>query len=513
MIKRQRQENIVRPSRPLFGYLGIWVFGYFGTGKARLGAYLFATMLFAGILNSQAQELAAPDGKKADITKPVKIFILMGQSNMLGFGTISGTAARSLEYACKTEKLYPHLIDAEGYWTVRRDVRNVRVMSSGTGAMSTHNNEWMTMTGKSFGPEIGIGHQLGQAIDEPVMILKSCIGNRSLGWDLLPPGSERYDIGAKTYAGYKDAEASWPKGTEPDEEAGAWYAGMQWDGDIRNAKTVLASLSKHYPGAKEYEVAGFFLWQGDKDRYDAGNAINYEKNLAAFIKALRKEFDAPQAKFVCATLGQTQKGADGNEGHIINGQLNVDGKSGKYPENMGMVATVYAHPLSKGGQSSGHYHGHAQTYMDVGNAMGAAMVQLIKEKPISGSSVALDKIKSAQQVGDIYQLSVLLNAHKESLTPNDVKEVEAQLASADAQKEIGYGKKFHNMIKIYSKSEMRSGGKRSDERAQKYNASFNKMAATFGGSPYAKAAKKAAEELQDPKNPFRPAAYYLKSGE
>jgi hypothetical protein len=41
---------------------------------------------------------------------------------------------------------------------VRRDVRNVRVMSSGMGAMSIHNNERMTMKGKSFGPEIGIGH-------------------------------------------------------------------------------------------------------------------------------------------------------------------------------------------------------------------------------------------------------------------------------------------------------------------------------------------------------------------
>lgn len=44
------------------------------------------------------------------------------------------------------------------------------------------------------------------------MILKSCIGNRSLGWDLLPPGSERYELVVKdkqgvektmVYAGYQ----------------------------------------------------------------------------------------------------------------------------------------------------------------------------------------------------------------------------------------------------------------------------------------------------------------------
>ena len=477
--------------------------------KHRLGVYLCAAMLVIGI-NTSAQELAAPDGKKADITKPVKVFILMGQSNMLGFGTIKGDAERTLEHACKTEGLYPHLIDEEGYWTVRRDVRNVGVISSGTGDMSTHVNDWLTMKGKRFGPEIGIGHHLGQAIDEPVMVLKSCIGNRSLGWDLLPPGSERYEEGGKVYAGYGDSVASWSKGQEP-EQAGGWHAGMQWDGDIRNVKSVLASLGKYYPGAKEYEVAGFFFWQGAKDAGDAGHSKRYEKNLVTFIKALRKAFNAPQAKFVCATLGQTAKGADGNQGHILTAQLNVDGKAGKYPENAGMVATVYSHPLSKGGTANGHYRGHAQTYMNVGNAMGAAMVQLLKEKPISGSSIALDKIKAAQEIGDLYQVSLLLEAHKEELSPAEVTALEAQLA--DAEKEIGYGKKFHTMIKIYTKSEMRSGGKRSDERAQKYKASFSKLATTFGDSPYAQAATKAAQELQDPDNPFRPVDYYLSNGQ
>jgi hypothetical protein len=341
------------------------------------------------------------------------------------------------------------------------------------------------------------------------MVLKSCIGNRSLGWDLLPPGSERYDIGGKTYAGYKDSIASWPKGKEPEGEAGAWYAGMQWDGDIRNVKSVLASLSKYYPGAKEYEVAGFFFWQGAKDSGDAGHSKRYEKNLVAFIKALRSEFNAPDAKFVCATLGQTKKDAEGNEGEILKAVLNVDGNAGKYPENKGMVASVYAHPLSKGGHANGHYLGHAQTYMDVGNAMGAAMVQLIKEKPISGSSVAQGKIKAAQDIGDLYQLSLLLETQKDNLEANAAKELEALLASDEGKKEIAFGKKFHNMIKIYSKSEMRSGRERSDEKAQKYHASFSKLAAGFGDSAYAKAAKKAAQELKDPKNPFRPPAYYL----
>lgn len=35
-------------------------------------------------------------------------------------------------------------------------------------------NEGMKIGGGKIGPEFGIGHQLGAALDEPVMILKSC---------------------------------------------------------------------------------------------------------------------------------------------------------------------------------------------------------------------------------------------------------------------------------------------------------------------------------------------------
>ncbi len=152
---------------------------------------------------------------------------------------------------------------------------------------------------------------------------------------------------------------------------------MQYDGDIANAKQVLAELEKHYPDAKEYEIAGFFFWQGDKDRYDAGLASHYEPNLIHLIEQLRKDFNAPQAKFVCATLGQTEKGAEGNEGLILEAQLAVDGDAGKYPQFKGNVATVYSNPLSHGGASNSHYGGNSETYMDIGEAMGQAMVRLL----------------------------------------------------------------------------------------------------------------------------------------
>ena len=255
------------------------------------------------------QTLPDPDGKPADMSKPVQVYILMGQSNMLNFGKIKGDKDGMLENAVTNKSLYPYLIDDDGNWTVRKDVRNVRVMGSGTGAMRGFNNEWMTIKG-NIGPEIGIGHHVGEVTDAPVMILKSCIGNRALGWDLLPPGSESFEFTDKkgvtwVHPGYKGTPERWVKDTEPKKIG--WYAGMQYDGDTARAKKVLAELDKYYPGAKEYEVAGFFWWQGDRDSRSAALSGRYEKNLVHLIKTLRKDFNAPNANFVCASLGQTKK--------------------------------------------------------------------------------------------------------------------------------------------------------------------------------------------------------------
>jgi hypothetical protein len=52
----------------------------------------------------------------------------------------------------------------------------------------------------------------------------------------------------------------------------------------------------------------------------------------------------------------------------------------KYPEFKGNYATVYTHPLLHSpGSSGGHYGDDAFTYMNVGQAMGQAMVSLLKQ--------------------------------------------------------------------------------------------------------------------------------------
>ncbi|MCX6903505.1 MAG: sialate O-acetylesterase, partial [Verrucomicrobia bacterium] len=261
----------------------------------------------------------------------------------------------------------PSRLDASGDWAERSDVRNVQVMVGRGGGMNVLHNEALKVGKSKIGVEFGFGHQIGDFMDEPVMILKSCIGNRALGWDLLPPGSEGFEFTTQdkktgkevTYVhpGYKGSPERWEKGTEP--KPIEWYAGKQYDDDVANAKKVLSELDKYYPGAKSYEVAGFLWWQGERD-CGSELATRYEQNLVNLIKALRKDFNAPNAKFVIATLGEATQGCGGNTEIVMNAHMAVDGKTGKYPEFKGNVATVYTHDMARGGSGNGHYGGNAK---------------------------------------------------------------------------------------------------------------------------------------------------------
>jgi len=320
---------------------------------------------------------------------------MLGQSNMLGEGKIEGWKDGTLETATRIKGLYPYLLDdATGTWSQVDYIRDVAVMGSGgaTGTIgSLHHNEWLSVNPtkkNTIGPELGIGYAMAiNGTKAPTMLLKSCIGNRALGWDLLPPGTKRWEYtysNGDTYefAGYGESPGKWLKGTTP--TPGSWYAGLQYEGDVNRSKLVLEDLATYFPNADSYEVAGFFWWQGDKDMRDPGYYTQYEFNLVNLIKQLRVEYNAPNAKFVTASLGQTVMGSTGGDGQILDAMLAVDGKSGKYPEFAGNVAAVYTHPLSKGASSSSHYGGNSETYMNIGEAMGAAMNELL-----NGDSVTI----------------------------------------------------------------------------------------------------------------------------
>ena len=348
----------------------------------------------------------------AKISNLVKVFILMGQSNMLGLGHVGPiTFKGSLDYAVKKEHRYRFLVNKLGGWAISKSVRLVFVVpgrienqenritlmnllhqSSKVRGMTVGCNQWLSVRGHRYiGPEFGISHELKKLVHGPVLLLKSCNGNRSIGWDLLPPGSKGYLYTDKQgrvwrYAGYGQTPMKWLKGTpENKRQRVNWYAGKEYDMDVANAKYVLTHLNRFYPGATSYQIVGFFFWQGDKDRYDSGLASHYEENLTHFIQSVRKEFDAPKAPFVLATLGQDVIGSTrGNDGLVLHAQLAVANPA-KHPLFKGNVATVYSHPLSKGGASNSHYNGNAQTYMNVGLAMGKAMDKLLENDKAMGT--------------------------------------------------------------------------------------------------------------------------------
>ncbi|MEO0475494.1 MAG: sialate O-acetylesterase [Planctomycetota bacterium] len=338
-------------------------------------ACLFS-MLLIGLALPAAAELPDPDGKPADMTKPVQVYILLGQSNMVGFG---GT--KNLKTIAPDK--YPYLVNDAGNYTVRQDVRNVFIMASGNNIGKIQHNNWLTIDRGRIGPEIGIGHYVGEHTDAPVLILKSCIGNRSLGWDLLPPGVEAYEHGGKLHPGYRGTPDD-PKGDTGGDMSKGWYAGCQYDGDVKSAKHVLENLDKFYPGAKEYEVKGFFWWQGCKDKGNAAHAERYGMHLAYLLRALRKDFNAPNAFFVGASIGETKEGKGGNEGKMMEGLMALaNSDEEEFKDKAGFV---YSHPLVLGGGSCGHYGNNVQAYMNVGEAMGKEMVRLLEKNGGSSAS-------------------------------------------------------------------------------------------------------------------------------
>lgn len=319
-------------------------------------------------------EIRLEAGKKV----PFKIIYFTNDANGLGW-TARLDVPGSLKTLVKFEGRYPYLMNKKGQWTTRDDVYY-------RGVVTATGSRWLGVSGGRIGPELGFGQAVGEVLDEPVLVLKTSQGNRSLGWDFLPPGRKQYEFEGKIYAGYKQSPLSWGKGSQP--KPINWYAGKQYDECFSAAHEVLNNFDQQFPHWKGrgYEIVGFAWWQGDKDRYNKAHAVKYEENLVHLIKTLRNEFKVPRARFVVATLGQTKKDhvpandQEKNEKLIIEAKFAVDGSSGKYPEFKGNVSTVYTHPLSQGGASNSHYNGNAQTYMDVGFAMGEAMVKLLQKK-------------------------------------------------------------------------------------------------------------------------------------
>ena len=283
----------------------------------------------------------------------------------------------TLATVVKREGKFKYLLDKDANWIERDDVwyRGLitatanKPLSIGCGASSNN-----------IGPELGFGSLIGDFHETPVLLLKASQGNRSLGWDFLPPGSERFQFDGFEYAGYGESPSRWEAGSTP--KPINWYAGKQYDDCFNAAKETLASFSTEFPQWKDrgYEIAGFVWWQGHKDGGEP-YASRYETNLETLIKTLRHEFDSPTAPFVIGTIGFDGWNMSGDHLKVAEAQLAIGANGNQYPDFRGNVITIETRDFWRTEDQSPreqgfHYNQNAETYMLVGEAMARGMIQL-----------------------------------------------------------------------------------------------------------------------------------------
>lgn len=360
--------------------------------RPSLAARLLPTLGCAVALST----LVLAQDKPNEQPPPVEVFVLLGQSNMVGFGSVDAKdQPGTLKAVCDQEPRWRHLRNDDGSWKKLDDVWCVKTtVGQRQGALEPG----FGANQGFIGPELAFGYAVGDAIDAPVLLIKASQGNRSLGWDILPPGSERFEFEGRTYAGYKDDTPSWVEGEE--KKPVNWYAGKQYDDFVKDIREVLADLKRFYPAydGRGYRIAGFGWFQGHKDQNGA-HASRYEQNLVHLIDSLRAEFEAPQAPFVIASIGFQGQAMKGHGLTVLQAQLAVDGTTGKYPRFADNVRSIDTRPFWRGADVSPnkkqdyHYHHNAATYLEVGDAMGRAMVAL---RELRAGDAAADKPTKAK---------------------------------------------------------------------------------------------------------------------
>jgi autotransporter-associated beta strand protein len=342
--------------------------------------------------------LPDPDNTPPANNKPVKVFIIMGQSNMEGKGAINPVTTKgTLARIVRTENKFPNLVDANNNWLARPDVKYRGVISAfGNGNLTVGQGTLSTQ----IGPELGFGNVLGYHFSEPVIVIKASLGGQDLGYDFMAPGSQRYDSGGKTYAGYHDTARSWTIGTTPpppyvpgtptgylgNPAGGASnYGGKMFDDSVSQVNGILSNFASQYPAyaAQGYQIAGIGWFQGWNDSVTTTFPERYEQNMIRFINAFRSAVNAPNAPFVIATSAFSGWNASGGQLTVINAQLAAGNPANpNYPGNTktmecrGYWRVASESPVPDGSQGY-HYNHNSETMMLVGDALGRGMIDLL----------------------------------------------------------------------------------------------------------------------------------------
>ena len=239
---------------------------------------------------------------------------------------------------------FDHWRDAEGSWVVRDAVFVSYQPERGPHKTGPLSIGFAGYEGRHhFGPELELGWELGEHFKEPVLLVKTCWGGKSLMHDFRPPSSGG--------------------------SVGPYYRKM-----IKEYRAAIANIATHFPQLADMkpELAGLVWFQGWNDMFTEGGVDAYAENLANLVKDLRRELGAEDLPFV---VGQTGN-ADNRE--LWAAQEAATG----LPEFAGRAIYVPTRAFLRRPEDSpntGHGHhwfGNAESYLRIGDAMGRAMVQL-----------------------------------------------------------------------------------------------------------------------------------------
>jgi len=257
--------------------------------------------------------------------KPLKIYILAGQSNMEGQAKIEtfdyigdDPATAPLLEEMRAEDGIPRVCDRVwiSYLTGSPDRgtlgEGIGKLTAGYGSRSNPAED-----GGKIGPEFTFGITMEKAYDGPVLIVKTAWGGKSLNTDFRPPSAGPYKL--NSYQQYLYTNHPGAHGVPEDLEK--WLAdkematGRYYRLMIQHVKHVLGDIKRvcpEYDPRLGHELAGFVWFQGWNDmvdihtypdRHKPGGYDLYSELLAHFIRDVRKDLSAPNMPFVIGVMG------------------------------------------------------------------------------------------------------------------------------------------------------------------------------------------------------------------
>ncbi|MDG1894429.1 MAG: sialate O-acetylesterase [Fuerstiella sp.] len=252
--------------------------------------------------------LLAVFGNNADADqKPLKVFILVGQSNMQGHAHV-----RTFEHVGmdpKTAPLLHEMQNDDGTARVCEDVWISYLSSNGeklgrlTSGFGADENK--------IGPELTFGIYMQKSLNQPILIIKTASGGKSLHTDFRSPSAGPYEFNEAQLEGFRKQN----KDIEAVKADRVKATGHYYRLTIDYVKKVLADINQVYPDYESdqgYELAGLVWFQGWNDMVDrgvypnrdkAGGYDQYSNTLACFIRDVRKDLSAPELPFVIGVMG------------------------------------------------------------------------------------------------------------------------------------------------------------------------------------------------------------------